>query len=199
MTALAAAGTTLVATFAAWEIARRAAVARDLAIGQLPPLVAAGAAGVAALAGARGGITLATIAVVAAVSVAAVIDARCGAIFDPLTQALAICAFLAAPFGGTLGAALLGALGTGGALLALHALTHRRGIGLGDVKLAAGIGAGLGLTGGAVGLGTAFALGGAYGAWLLATHRARRGARLRFGPFVAAGTCVAVVAPGFIR
>jgi prepilin signal peptidase PulO-like enzyme (type II secretory pathway) len=193
MTLLPAAGTTLLASLGAWEIARRAARARGLAIGRFPGGVAAGAAVVVAVAGAHGGVGLATIAVVAAVGVAGVIDARCGAIFDPLTGALTTIALLVARVDGRLAAAVPGAAFAGGALLALHVLTRGRGIGLGDVKLAAGIGAGLGVAGGALALGGAFL----FGAWLLATRRARRGARLHFGPFLAAGTCVAVLAPVF--
>jgi prepilin signal peptidase PulO-like enzyme (type II secretory pathway) len=158
-----------------------------------------GAAALAAFAGARGGIAVATVAVVAVAVVAGVTDARCGAIFDPLTRALVASALLAAAFDGTLAAASTGAVASGGALLALRLCTHGRGIGLGDVKLAAGIGAGLGIAGAALALGSAFVLGGGYGAWLLATRRAGHGARLRFGPFVAAGTGLAVLAPGFAR
>jgi leader peptidase (prepilin peptidase)/N-methyltransferase len=133
------------------------------------------------------------------VSIAAVIDRRCGAIFDRLTCTLALVALLVASATGTIVDALCGAGMTGGALAALFFCTQRRGIGLGDVKLAAGIGAGLGGVSGLVALGVAFVIGGAYGSWLLGTRRATRGTRIRFGPFVAAGTYIAVLVPVHAR
>jgi leader peptidase (prepilin peptidase)/N-methyltransferase len=96
-------------------------------------------------------------------------------------------------------AALGGAASTGGALLALHYLTGRRGIGLGDVKLATAIGAGAGAGVAAVAVAAAFVLGGAYGVWLLATRRAAHGTAVRFGPFLAAGTSLALLFPAGIR
>ncbi len=127
-----------------------------------------------------------------------IVDARTGFIPNVVTFSTFVAASAASAAGGELAGAWHGALASGGMLLALHVLTRGRGIGLGDVKLAAAIGAGLGPAGGAVSLAAAFAFGGMFGVWLLATRRARRGDAVRFGPFLAAGTVVAIAcgAPG---
>ena len=191
------AGETALATVAAWLLARRAAAQRGTSIGDFPCGLPAGAAIVAALAAWRVPLAFGAVAVIAIVSVAAVTDVRSGAIFDALTLALGVTTLITALANGTAPAALTGALAGGGSLLALYLVTQRRGIGLGDVKLGAGIGAGLGAGLGLIALGGAFVAGGAYGAWLLATRRARRDSAIRFGPFVAAGTYVAMlIAPG---
>jgi prepilin signal peptidase PulO-like enzyme (type II secretory pathway) len=57
----------------------------------------------------------------------------------------------------------------------------------------------LGLSAGLAAIALAFVFGGGYGAWLLATKRARTGATIRFGPFIAAGTFVALIVPPGIR
>lgn len=72
-------------------------------------------------------------------------------------------------------------------MCALYALTHGRGLGLGDAKLACCIGAATGAANGLESLGTAFVLGGTYAAYLLASKRARRKDELRFAPYLAAG------------
>jgi leader peptidase (prepilin peptidase)/N-methyltransferase len=180
-------------------VARRGAAARGRIIGTLPCALPAGAAAVAALASRAGDLEPAALAVLAAVGVGAVTDLRSGAICDPLTAALAGTALVAALARGHLTAALAGAVSAGGALLALHVATRGRGIGLGDVKLAAGVGAGLGAPLGLLALALAFVAGGMYGTWLLATNRARRGDTVRFGPFVAGGTTVALLLLAALR
>jgi leader peptidase (prepilin peptidase)/N-methyltransferase len=87
----------------------------------------------------------------------------------------------------------LGAVAVGGSLLLLYAITRGRGLGLGDVKLAAVIGIGFGPAVGLAALGVAFVAGGIYASWLLATKRADRRDPLPFGPFLAAGTVVAAL------
>ena len=78
----------------------------------------------------------------------------------------------------------------------MHAISKQRGIGLGDVKLrGAALGMALGLSGGLTAIALAFVFGGAYGVWLLATRRAQRGASIRFGPFIAAGTFATLLVP----
>lgn len=86
-------------------------------------------------------------------------------------------------------AALLGGLALGGLYLLLHAI-NPGGMGLGDVKLALGLGIALGwygpravVTGAAAGI----LLGGLHGAALLLTRRARRSDAVPFGPFLIAG------------
>jgi len=83
----------------------------------------------------------------------------------------------------------------GGAFLALFLLVPR-GIGLGDVRLAALCGGFLGFLGyeeAAVGFLVAFLVGGAVGVGLLALGRAKRGTRLPFGPFLGAGAMASVL------
>jgi leader peptidase (prepilin peptidase)/N-methyltransferase len=199
MTPLVAALATGGATYAAWQVARTIATHRGLTIGALPAVLPPLVAALAAIAAACRPLALAPIAVLAIVSVAAVVDARTGLIFDPLTLALIGFALLAAGVQGTLGDALIGGGATGGALLALFVVTAGRGIGLGDVKLAGGIGAGFGLAPGCTALGLAFTFGGAYGAWLLVQRKATRGSAIRFGPFIATGTYIALLVPDGIR
>lgn len=124
---------------------------------------------------------------------AAVFDVRTGFIPNPLTGTTVLVVLALAAANGTAPAACTGACAVTAALLALHLLSRRRGLGLGDVKLGAAIGAGLGVTAGFVALGVAFVAGAAYAAWLLATRRARRGDAIPFGPFLAAGTLTAAI------
>ncbi len=132
--------------------------------------------------------------------VAGVVDARTGYIPDRVSGTTALAALLLAAVCGTVPAALCGALAAGGALLALYLLTQRRGLGLGDVKLAAAIGLGFGPGASTIALGTAFVAGGAYASWLLIARRARRGDAVRFGPFLAGGALAVALLPlGFAR
>jgi leader peptidase (prepilin peptidase)/N-methyltransferase len=165
-----------------------------MTIGTLPPLlpaIVAATAGAAAL----GGLHAPAIVASAGAAVAGVVDARTGSIFDPLTAAVLIAALTLSAIDGSVADGLTGAAGIGGALLFLHAVSSGRGLGLGDVKLGAGIGMALGFSGGATALALAFVFGGGYGVWLLATRRASAGASIRFGPFIAAGTFAALLAP----
>jgi leader peptidase (prepilin peptidase)/N-methyltransferase len=63
------------------------------------------------------------------------------------------------------------------------------------VKLSAVLGVALGFSSSLTAIALAFIFGGAYGTWLLATKRASLGTPIRFGPFIAAGTFVAILAP----
>lgn len=126
---------------------------------------------------------------------AAAIDRRTGFIPDRLTRLTSLGALSVAAASGHATAACAGAYAVGGALLALHLLTRGRGLGLGDVKLGIGIGTGFGAALGMLALGVAFVLGGICAAWLLATHRARRGNAIPFGPFLAAGALAASLLP----
>ncbi len=186
-------------TGGAWMIARQAARERGVTIGATPAAAAACAAAVAALAASRTGMSIAVAAALATVTVAALTDLRCGLMFDRLTVTLAAGALGIALAGGHIVDALIGGMLLGGVLFALYVVTNRQGLGLGDVKLAAALGAALGAPAGALAMGFAFVLGGAYGAWLLATGRARRRTAIRFGPFIAAGTYLSVLVPGLQR
>jgi leader peptidase (prepilin peptidase) / N-methyltransferase len=176
-----------------WSVGRGAALRRGLRPGHLPCIVLAAAA----FTGSRTSDLSALAAICGALACAA-IDARTGIIPDPLTAATGLTALASAARNDAFGLALTGALIAGGALFALHLLTAGRGLGLGDVKLAAAIGLGLGPLGGITAVAGAFVLGGAFATWLLLTRRARRGSELRFGPFLAAGACgSALLPPGF--
>jgi len=177
-----------------WAIAADAAGRRRMTIGTMPLLLPV-LAGVAAGAAAFAGLPAPAVTASAGAAVAGVVDARTGSIFDPLTAAILLAALALAVVDGTVANGFYGAAGAGGALFLLHAISSGRGLGLGDVKLAAALGMSLGPAGGLTAIAAAFVAGGGYGAWLLATRRASTGTTIRFGPFIAAGTFVALLAP----
>ena len=131
----------------------------------------------------------------------AFIDAAVRRLPDPLTAAA--CAGTLALLGvaaltshqpGHLGRAAIGAAALACFYLALSVI-RPGGMGLGDAKLAASVGAALGwiswqalLTGTFI----AFALAGVYGGGLLALHRATRTSHLPLGPFILIGTLAAI-------
>jgi leader peptidase (prepilin peptidase)/N-methyltransferase len=137
--------------------------------------------------------------VVAGTFTAAAIDVRTGLIPDPLTLVTVVLALAAAAAAGSASAALGGGLVAGGALLALHLCTRRRGLGLGDVKLGVAIGIGLGAPAALEALGVAFVAGALGGIGLLVARRAHRRTALPFAPFLAFGTVVAAVAGNVAR
>lgn len=127
----------------------------------------------------------------------ALADARHRRLPDVLTAALAVVALATALAAGHGGAALAGAaIGAGGFWLiriAYRALRGREGLGMGDVKLMAGIGALHPLAD----LPLVVALGAGLGlAWALAAHRGRPPAALAlpFGSFLCAGSALVLVA-----
>jgi leader peptidase (prepilin peptidase)/N-methyltransferase len=134
------------------------------------------------------------LAAVCGATIAAAIDARTGYIPDRVTCATALLALAFAAVAGEAETALRGGAALGIAMGVLYAITRGRGLGLGDVKLAAAIGLGFGPGAGMLAVGAAFVLGGAYAVWLLVTRRARRGDAVRFGPFLAAGAFAAAIA-----
>jgi leader peptidase (prepilin peptidase) / N-methyltransferase len=136
---------------------------------------------------------LALLLTVTAAAACTPIDARRGIIPNRITYPTAAALLTLAAARGALAPSLLGLLCVGGTLLMLYALTGRRGLGLGDVKLGACIGLGLGPLAGTIALALAFVAGGTIGAWLLLTRRARAGDALAFGPFLAAGTLAAAL------
>lgn len=117
----------------------------------------------------------------------------------PLTPALAVLLVAVALVEGTPDVALrtvLGGVAAAGLLLVL-ALISPRGMGLGDVKLAAFLGLGLGYLGWAhvaLGLFASFVLGGVLAMVLLALGLRGRKGQIPFGPWLAAGSLVAVLA-----
>lgn len=95
--------------------------------------------------------------------------------------------------GKPLGLSLAAAALTGAPLLAIYLVTRGRGIGLGDVKMAATIGLGLGLPDGFAALSCAVLAAGGFGIAVLICGRSRRERYLRFAPFLALGACYAVL------
>jgi leader peptidase (prepilin peptidase)/N-methyltransferase len=81
---------------------------------------------------------------------------------------------------------LLG-LTAGGALLFLLSLPRRGALGADDIRLAAALGAMLGLPDILLALGAGILAGGAGALWLLATHRAGRRDRMAYAPYLALG------------
>jgi prepilin signal peptidase PulO-like enzyme (type II secretory pathway) len=80
------------------------------------------------------------------------------------------------------------------------ALLSRGGMGMGDVKYLTLVGGALGPGAGLVALYATMAAGGLYAAALLAAHRARRGTRIAFAPFIAAGSMAgALLGPQVVR
>lgn len=201
MSAIAAAIAASVLVAAFWGLARSAMLRRELPLGTTPwpPFVLAASAGTAVSLG-EPSYALPALAAVCGSLVAAIVDARTGSIPDPLTLATAVIAFGLVAGAGDAMRALTGVLAGGGALLILHLGTRGRGLGLGDVKLGAAIGAGLGPHLGIAAIATAFVAGAAYAVWLLLTGRATRGDAIRFGPFLALGAfTMLLVAASFPR
>lgn len=182
------------ATVLYWTIAAEAAGRRRMTIGTLPPLLPALVAATAYTA-ASADQPVSAVAASAGAAVAAVVDARTGSIFDPLTGSMVLAAATLGLIDGSLANGLYGAAAVGGALFLLHAISSGHGLGLGDVKLATALGLALGVSSGLTAIALAFVFGGSYGTWLLATKRARLGTSIRFGPFIAAGTFAALLAP----
>ncbi len=126
--------------------------------------------------------------------VCATIDARTGLIFDVVSASMAIVVCGLAISCGRFGDGALAMLVVGGALLALYLGTSRRGIGLGDVKLASALALGYGLQLSVTAIGSAFILGAGYAGVLIGTGRAKRTDTLRFGPFIAGGAVLGLAA-----
>ena len=141
--------------------------------------------------------------VVVAVAGAAhgVIDARTHRLPDAVTlpalgaaAVLLSAAALATGDAGRLGRAVLGGLVLGGAYLLLH-LVNRRGLGLGDVKLAVLLGLPAGWAGWDALWWTGvlpFLLGGVAALVLVVSRRAQRSTAIPFGPWMLLGTAVAL-------
>ena len=165
-------------------------------------VAAAGLAGAWAVwASGPGWATPAFVVAAAAGGALGVIDGRThrlpNAITYPTTAAVAVLLVLAAAAAGTwadLGRAVVGAAALSAFYLVLH-LVDRRGMGLGDVKLAVLLGGlaawvGWGALAGAVLL--PFLCGGPWSLALIVTRRATRRTAIAFGPFMLVGTAAAL-------
>lgn len=128
--------------------------------------------------------TLAVVWMIACCAAAAASDLQTGYVFDlPNAFALGV-VLLFQIIGGNATGALLGLAVSGGALGVLYVVTRTRGIGLGDVKLGAVIGAGFGGTGALYALQAAFIAGGVIAAYRLLSGTGRRGDKLKFAPYL---------------
>ncbi|MEO9170786.1 MAG: prepilin peptidase [Candidatus Baltobacteraceae bacterium] len=159
------------------------------------------ACAVAAAAAASHGVmnALPVVIALAAIAVCAASDIQSGYVFDRVTVTGTVVIVVAAAANGGALFAGLGALFAGGAIVALWALTHGRGIGLGDAKLAALAGAALGPETALCALGAAFVMGAAAVMPALLKRRIERTSTLRFGPYIAAGVVACVLFRGVIR
>jgi leader peptidase (prepilin peptidase)/N-methyltransferase len=119
--------------------------------------------------------------------VSAATDLETGYIFDDVSIATLATVFVASLLNGSAVAAACGAIAASALLGLLYVVTRGGGLGLGDVKLGASIGASLGPIDGVASLALAFIFGGAYGALMLAIRRRSSGSIVRFAPFLAAG------------
>ncbi len=90
------------------------------------------------------------------------------------------------------GSYLLSGLGAGGFFLILHLLTRRKGMGLGDVKLAILMGLVLGFPKIIVALYLAFLTGALVGVILILARKKKFGEHIPFGPFLSGATIIAL-------
>jgi leader peptidase (prepilin peptidase) / N-methyltransferase len=127
------------------------------------------------------------------------VDARTGYIPNRITHPTLGVILVLASVLHRLDSAALGAFCVGGALASLYGCTLGRGVGLGDVKLAACIGAGFGPICGMIALLSSFIAGGVFGAWLLFSGRGERKTPIRFGPFLAFGSLLALALQAHVR
>ena len=133
--------------------------------------------------------------VLAACAVCAATDRQTGYIFDVVvgSAGAALLGYIAATSAiGDAG----GAIVCGGAVLLPYLATRGRGMGLGDVKLAALIGAGLSVRNGLFAIAAAFVAGAVVAIVGLASGRFERGDAMRFAPYLAAGSIVSVALYG---
>jgi prepilin signal peptidase PulO-like enzyme (type II secretory pathway) len=177
-------------------IARERARAYALELPALHPfaiLPAVAAVGLSAALADRGARTYGEALVLACAAVSASTDLLTGYVFDRVLLAAWFGLLATSLIAHSADDAALGAGAGGGALLGIYCGTRGRGIGLGDVKLTAAIGFGLGLAGALETLRVAALLGGAAGLMLVGLGRVRAGARLRFAPFLALGAACEVL------
>ena len=127
-----------------------------------------------------------------ALIVSAWTDLRLGLIFDRVTAPALLLVVTFCALEGAAVASIFGILASAGVVVALHAITRGRGIGLGDAKLAAVIGAGLGAYGGGMALAYAFVIAALVNSTLLLMRRVKIGDRVAFGPYLAWGSAIAI-------
>jgi leader peptidase (prepilin peptidase)/N-methyltransferase len=181
---------------ALWSAARSGARALGVPLDRLPLWVLPAAALTAGFAGALGDWSLASAAAGCALVGAltcAVTDVRSGYVFD---RALLVAALGVAAFGAGAILTRLLAAAVVGALFAIPFVVSRgRGFGLGDVKLGALLGAGVGVAGGLSAFMASFIAGAAFALIALALGRLDRKAAIPFAPFIALGAAFGLAFP----
>jgi leader peptidase (prepilin peptidase)/N-methyltransferase len=120
-------------------------------------------------------------------------DLQSGYVFDRVLLPSAVASVCTAFVAGTLESRLAGALAAAAALLVVFAASRGRGLGFGDVKLAAVLGFGLGPMAAMTALWCAFVLAGAVGVILLLVRRVTTKSELRFAPFLSLGAGIALI------
>jgi prepilin signal peptidase PulO-like enzyme (type II secretory pathway) len=190
----AAGGFTLAVTV--WYAAASGARAIDVSIGTLPWWCGAGGAALAPFTGAAGNWSLAAASAAAALVAAfvcALTDVRSGYVFD---RALLVAAVPVVILGaGGIPMRAESALAIGALFAAPYLLSRGRGFGLGDVKLGALLGAGLGIAAGLSMFASSFVAGAIFAVGALALKRLDRKAALPFAPFIALGGAIGVALP----
>lgn len=158
-------------------------------------VIAGCAAACTVLAFARSGIFQALPAVfaLACAVVCAATDLESGYVYDRVTYPSAVAIGITACAGGTVGGAVAGAAIAASAIVTLWIATMGRGVGLGDAKLAAIIGAGLGPLLALPAVGLAFVFGAAAACCALAARRLSRHSTLPFAPYLAAAFAVILI------
>ncbi|MGA8533596.1 MAG: A24 family peptidase [Candidatus Tumulicola sp.] len=131
--------------------------------------------------------------VLACAAVSAATDVQTGYVFDRVLLATALVLLTLTMVDGGFLQASGGAAAAAALLLIPYVCSRGRGVGLGDVKLAATIGFGLGTAGTFAALWFAAICGGSWAATLLCFGRVHRRARIPFAPFLVAGAAYATL------
>jgi prepilin signal peptidase PulO-like enzyme (type II secretory pathway) len=128
----------------------------------------------------------------AGLAVCAWTDHRIGLIFDLIVTTCGGIVFIVTLSDRSTLSTIVASAACGSALLLLWIVSRGRGIGLGDVKLAALLGAAQGLTGGMISLGVAFIAGACYVVLLSVLSRLPENRSIALGPFLALGSALAM-------
>jgi prepilin signal peptidase PulO-like enzyme (type II secretory pathway) len=173
---------------ALWAIANRAAARRRLVLGTSSQACATMTIVAASFLATVPHVKLSACIGLAVIGISAVVDAQSGYIFDPLVVAGLIGVASFAMTEGTGVASLYGLMVSGGSVLCIWVASLGRGLGLGDVKLAAVVGAAFGPLGGITAIGLAFVVGSAVAISGIIAGKAHFGMSVRFGPYLLAGS-----------
>jgi leader peptidase (prepilin peptidase)/N-methyltransferase len=134
----------------------------------------------------------------AACAVCAASDIRTGLVFDNVSFPAGAGAIVCSLLCGRGVSSVFGAMCGAAALLTLWAVTRGRGMGLGDVKLAAVAGAATGPVSILMALGCAFVCGAVVSVTMLAARRATRKQAIRFAPYIALGASAVTMMRGWL-